>query len=101
MRRHARSIPAEEFASVRGLPKHWTAAFIREQALGVIDQAETYVMAAQPDLVGLLAVDMSSTPIEVNETNRAETILRKATDEPEVMPMPPEFNAIGWKPERS
>jgi hypothetical protein len=101
MRRHARSIPAEEFVSVKGLPEDWTAAFIRERALGLIDQAEIYVMAAPPDLVGLLVVDTNGTPIEVNDTNRAEAILRKATDEPEVMPMPPEFNAIGWKPERS
>ena len=96
IRRHILSIPAEEFAAVKGLPVDWTAEFIREQALQLIEQAEKYIMAAPPDLLGILTVDKQSLPIEFVEGNRENAILRKATDEPEVMPAPPEFNAVGW-----
>jgi len=98
IRRHVRSIPAEEFAAVRGLPDDWTAAFIRDEALGLVDQADNYIMSVSPDIVGLLAVNGHGIPIEVSETARSDAVLRKATDEPEVMPMPPEFNTPGWKP---
>lgn len=102
MRRHARSIAAEEFVAVKGLPVSWTAIFIREEALRLIDEAERYVMVVAPDLVGLLAVDSKGgVPTEVRDARRPDVILRKATDEPEVMPMPPDFNAVGWKPDRS
>jgi hypothetical protein len=98
MRRHALSIPAEEFAAVKGLPADWTATFIRDEALRLIDAADHYVMRAAPDLVGLLAVDKHGVPVEVTDDNRADAALRKATDEPEVMPIPAEFNAVGWNP---
>jgi hypothetical protein len=98
IRRHARSIPAEEFAAVKGLPADWTATFIRDEALRLIDAADQYVMSAAPELVGLLAVDKHGVPFEVTDNNRADAALRKATDEPEVMPIPPEFNAVGWNP---
>jgi hypothetical protein len=100
VRRHARSIPREEFASIKGLPENWTANFIREEALRLIDQADGYAARIPPDLVGLLAVDKTSTPIDVNDANQSGAILRKATDEPEVMPVPPEFSAVDWKAER-
>lgn len=58
-------------------------------------------MVVAPDLVGLLAVDSKGVPTEVRDAQRADVMLRKATDEPEVMPMPPDFNAVGWKPDRS
>jgi hypothetical protein len=96
IRRHTLSIPAEEFAAVKGLPADWTATFIRDEALRLIDAADKYVMSAAPDLVGLLAVDKRGVPLEVTDDNRAGAALRKATDEPEVMPIPPEFNAVGW-----
>jgi hypothetical protein len=101
IQRHARSIPAEEFAAVKGLPADWTAAFIRDEALRLIDLADKYVMSAAPDLVGLLTVNRGGVPIEVTDANRIDAILRKATDEPEVMPMPPEFNVVDWNPGHS
>jgi hypothetical protein len=101
MRRHTLSIPAEEFAAVKGLPPDWSAAFIRDEALRLIELADRYVMTAPPDLVGILAVDKDGVPIEVSEENRGKAILRKATDEPEVMPAPAEFNAVGWNSTRS
>jgi hypothetical protein len=98
IRRHTLSIPAEESAAVKGLPADWTATFIRDEALRLIDVADNYVMSAEPDLVGLLAVDKHGVPIEVTDDNRTDASLRKATDEPEVMPIPPKFNAVGWNP---
>lgn len=101
IRRHALSIPAEEFAAVKGLPTDWSAAFIRDEALRLIDRADEYIMRASPDLVGVLAVNENGVPIEVTNDNRGDAVLRKATDEPEVMPAPAEFNAVGWNPARS
>ena len=96
IRRHILGIPAEEFAAVKGLPVDWTAEFIREQALQLIEQAEKYIMAAPADLLGILTVDKQSIPIELVDGKRGNAILRKATDEPEVMPSPPEFNVVEW-----
>jgi hypothetical protein len=96
MRRHARSIPAEEFAAVKGLPVEWSAQFIRDEAIRLLEEAEKYIMKASPDLVGVLAVDKVQVPTEVSDENRDKVFLRKATNEPEVMPAPAEFNAVDW-----
>jgi hypothetical protein len=96
IRRHALSIPAEEFTAVKGLPAHWTAAFLRDDTLSLIDSADKYIMNASIDLLGLLAVNEHGVPFEVTNENRGDAVLRKATDEPEVMPAPAEFNAVGW-----
>jgi hypothetical protein len=52
--------------------------------------------SAPSELTGILAVDKKGVPIEVSDSNRADVILRKPTAEPEVMPTPPDFNAVGW-----
>jgi hypothetical protein len=96
MRRHALSIPAEEFAAVKGLPTDWSAEFIRNEALRLIERADNYVMNASPDLLGILALNKDEVPIEVQGRKLGDAMLRKATDEPEVMPTPAEFNAVGW-----
>jgi hypothetical protein len=96
IRRHALSIPAEEFAAVKGLPADWSASFIRDEALRLLELADKYIMSAPPDLVGVLAVNKNEVPIEVPEGKRGDAILRMATGEPEVMPAPQEFNAVGW-----
>jgi hypothetical protein len=96
MRRHALSIPAEDFLAVKGLPSDWTAEFIRDEVVRLLDLADTYIMAAPADLVGILAVNKEGVPIELVAGKRDSAILRKATDEPEVMPSPAEFDAVGW-----
>ncbi len=101
IRRHALSIPADEFAAVRGLPADWSANFIRDEALRMLEPADKYIMSAPPDLVGVLAVNKNEVPIEVPGGRRGDAILRKATDEPEVMPGPPEFNAVDWNSNHS
>lgn len=40
-------------------------------------------------------------PIEVPEGKLGDAVLRMATDEPEVMPAPAEFNAVGWNSNQS
>lgn len=95
-RRHALSIPAEEFAAVKGLPADWTAEFIRDETLRLLDQADKYIMSASPDLLGVLAVDKNQVPVEVPDGKRGDAVLRMATDEPEVMPNPQAFNAVDW-----
>ena len=51
-------------------------------------------------IVGILAVNKDGVPIEVAGRKRDNAILRKATEEPEVMPSPPEFDAVGWSSNR-
>jgi hypothetical protein len=97
IRRHILSIPAEEFTAVKGLPADWSAQFIRDEALRLIELADKYVMGASHDLLGILT---DSVPIEVSAEGRANAILRKATEEPEVMPAPADFNAVGWNSAR-
>lgn len=101
IRRHTLSIPAEEFAAVKGLPADWTAEFIRDEALRLTELADKYIMSVSPDLLGILAVNKNNVPIEVPSGKRSNAILRTATDEPEVMPAPPEFNAVDWNPAHS
>jgi len=96
IRRHALSIPAEEFAAVKGLPADWSAEFIRNEALRLIEVADNYIMSASPNLLGILALNKNEVPIEVRDGKLGNVILRKATEEPEVMPTPAEFNAIDW-----
>src|SRR6266702_2309161 len=96
IRRHALSIPAEEFLAVKGLPTDWTPEFIRDEVLRQLDLADKYIMAAPADLVGILTVNKEDVPIELANGKRDNAILRKATDEPEVMPSPAEFDAVGW-----
>lgn len=96
IRRHALSIPAEEFLAVKGLPPDWTPEFVRDEIARHLDAADKYIMAAPVDLVGVLAVNKESVPIEVANAKRDNVTLRKATSEPEVMPSPAEFDAVGW-----
>jgi hypothetical protein len=96
IRRHALSIPAEEFLAVKGLPPDWTPELIRDEVLRQLALADVYIMAAPPELVGILAVDKEGVPIELANGKRNNAILRKATDEPEVMPSPAQFDAVGW-----
>jgi hypothetical protein len=96
IRRHALSIPAEDYMAVKGLPSDWTPEFIREEAIRQTDLAERYVMSAPIKIIGLAAVDQNGVPIEVTDATLTEAILRKATDEPEVMPAPSGFDVSGW-----
>jgi hypothetical protein len=100
IRRHALSILAEDFLAVKGLPATWTPQFIRDEAGRALDAAETYINASS-DLVGVLTVNKDGLPIEMPDGKRANAILRKPTDEPEIMPSPSAFDTVGWNKSHS
>jgi hypothetical protein len=97
IRWHAQGIPDDEYAALKGLPADWTPQFIRAEVTRQMDLAETYVMKAPVEVVGLLAVDNNGGPIEVTNDTVKTAILRKATTEPDVMPIPAELAANSWR----
>lgn len=100
IRRHALSIPTEDYLAIKGLPADWTAQFIRAEAILQVDLAEQYVMSAPVKTIGLLAVDPNGIPIQVTDATLDTAVLRKATGEPEVMPAPANFDAPTWSTKR-
>jgi hypothetical protein len=53
-------------------------------------------MKAPVEVVGVLAVNAEATPVEVTAEGLASAVLRKATNEPDVMPQPAEFGTTAW-----
>jgi hypothetical protein len=96
IRWHAQAISDDEYSAVKGLPADWTPQFIRAEVTKQMDLAETYIMSAPVALVGVLSVDADGTPIEVTSETIKDAVLRKATEEPDVMPMPAEFSTTPW-----
>jgi len=96
MRWHAQSIPDDEYTAVKGLPAEWTPDFMRAEITRQMELAEPYVMRAPVALVGLLAVNEAGIPIEVSAETIKSAVLRKATDEPDIMPAPADFGTIEW-----
>jgi hypothetical protein len=93
---HAQAISDDEYSAVKGLPADWTPQFIRAEITKQVDLAETYIMNAPVAVVGVLSVDADGTPIEVTSETIKAAVLRKATEEPDVMPMPAEFSTSPW-----
>jgi hypothetical protein len=96
MRWHAQSIPDDEYMAVKGLPADWMPSFIRAEITRLTDIAESYIMNAPVEVVGILAVNEHGIPIEVTGDTIRDAVLRKATDEPDVMPTPADFGTIRW-----
>ncbi|HKS87119.1 MAG TPA: hypothetical protein VJR71_16700 [Pseudolabrys sp.] len=96
IRRHTLLIPAEDYLAVKGLPSDWTPGVIRDEITKLLDAAEKYAMGASSDLLGVLAVNKDGVPIELPGGKRDHAILRKPTEEPEIMPAPSAFNAVDW-----
>jgi hypothetical protein len=96
MRWHVQSIPDEEYAAVKGLPADWTPKFIRAEMTRQMDLADAYIMSVPVELVGLLALNKDGVPIEVTADSIGAAVLRKPTEEPDIMPAPAEFGAIEW-----
>ncbi|MBW9117700.1 nucleotidyl transferase AbiEii/AbiGii toxin family protein [Rhizobium cauense] len=90
IRRKALSVTNEDYTTVRGLPSDWTAAVIRDELIIALDYAENYLRNAPPELVGILAIDISGVPLEVYDLSAPGVGYRKATSEPEVIPDLPE-----------
>ena len=96
IRWHAETIPDEEYSAVKGLPADWTPPFIRTEVTRQMALAETYIMRAPVAAVGVLSVDADGTPIEITDETIKTAVLRKATEEPDVMPMPADFSTTPW-----
>ena len=56
---------------MKGLPADWSAEFIRDEALGLIELADKYIMSVSPDLLGVLVTNKDDVPIEVTEESAA------------------------------
>ena len=96
IRWHAQAISDDEYSAVKGLPADWTPQFIRAEVTKQMDLSETYIMSAPVAVVGVLSVDADGMPIEVTSQTIKTAVLRKATEEPDVMPMPAEFSTTPW-----
>jgi hypothetical protein len=96
IRWHAQAISDHEYSAVKGLPGAWTPQFIRAEVTRQMDIAETYIMTAPVAVVGVLCVDANGTPIEVTGETIKSAVLRKATEEQDIMPMPAEFSTAPW-----
>jgi hypothetical protein len=96
IRWHAQAISDDEYSAVKGLPADWTPQFIRAEVTKQMDLSETYIMSAPVAVVGVLSVDAGGMPIEVTSETIKAAVLRKATEEPAVMPMPAEFSTTPW-----
>ncbi len=92
-RRRSLSVPSEQYDSVKGLPNGWRAADIRQRLISALDAAEVYVMAVPPEATGLLAVNDKAVPVAITSMDQTGMTLRRATSEPEVMPLLPDADA--------
>ena len=86
----------DEYSAVKRLPADWTPRFILAETTKQMDLAETYIMSAPVAVVGVLSVNADGTPVEVTSGTTKAAVLRKATEEPDVMPMPAEFGTTPW-----
>lgn len=86
IRWHAQSISEAEYTAVKGVPADWTPEFIRSEATRLSDLAEAYILQAPIAIVGVLAVNGSGLPVEVAKETIGAATLRRATEEPDVMP---------------
>jgi hypothetical protein len=82
--------------AVKGLPEEWTPQFIRSTITRQAELADGYLLKAPLEVVGVLAVDDAAMPVEVTGEGLASAVLRKATNEPDVVPQPAEFGATTW-----
>ena len=96
IRWHAETIPDEEYSAVKGLSADWTPPFIRTEVTRQMALAETYIMRAPVAAVGVLSVNADGTPVEITNETIKTAVLRKATEEPDVMPMPADFSTTPW-----
>lgn len=98
IRWHAQSVSEAEYLSVKGLPSDWTPEFIRAEMTKQANLAEAYIATAPVEVIGMLSVNVGGLPVEVTNETLGASVLRRATEEPDVMPLPADLNVISWKP---
>lgn len=98
IRWHAQSVSEAEYQSVKGLPADWTPEFIRAEITKLADSAEAYVAQAPVEAIGMLSVNARGLPVEVTSETLSDSVLRKATEEPDVMPVPTDLAVASWQP---
>jgi hypothetical protein len=91
MRRRGLSISNGHYETVKSLGHGNSAEMIREKLAAALNRAESYLRKAPPEIVGLLAVNEDETPVIVANINETGVTFRKATSEPELMPMFSDF----------
>jgi hypothetical protein len=97
IRRRGLSVPDEEYLAVKGLPPRFTAKAQRERLLEALDRAERYIARAPGETIGAIVVDEHDVPVEVESLAAPRLVLRRATEEPEVMPQPADAS-VDWGP---
>lgn len=95
IRRRGLSIPSENYETVKGLPAEWSAASIRDALATALGAAEEYVLRAPAETVGLLPVDEAGNPVPITSIDEPGIALRRATAEPEAIPVLQDF-AENW-----
>lgn len=90
IRRRGLSVSDDEFRSVKGLPRDLDARDLREELIAALDAAEEYLQIVPTSVVGLLSVNSDGTPVEIRSLDEEGYLLRKATDEHEVIPLLPD-----------
>lgn len=95
IRRRGLSVPDEEYLAVKGLPSDFSPRALRDALIKAIDHAEQYLAKAPAESVGVLAVDKQDRPIEVEDLKDPSVIIRRPTQEAEVMPIPADAS-ISW-----
>jgi hypothetical protein len=98
IRWHAQSVSDAEYQSVKGLPPDWTPEFIRAEITSLANSSEAYIAQAPVEVIGMLSVDASGLPVEVTKETLSASVLRQATEQPEVMPIPTDLAVDSWKP---
>jgi hypothetical protein len=96
IRWHAQSVPDDEYTAVKGLPDAWTPEFIRAEITRQMEIAEGYAASAPVAVIGALALNPAGMPIEVTSGTIGAAVLRRATEEPDVMPTIGEFDVRRW-----
>ncbi len=98
IRRRGLSMPDDELRAVKGLAQDWNPGSIRDKLAAALDQVERYALRVPVQLVGLLAV-RNGVPVEIDSIEAQGIELRRATTEPEVMPMLPDQSPDWQKPD--
>ncbi|WP_438749334.1 hypothetical protein [Pararhizobium sp. O133] len=87
IRRRGLSVTTDDYMVVRGLPQVWDANYIRNGLIHALDAAESYILSAPAQIVGLLAVNKAGVPTEITGAKASDVVLHRAIDTGDVIPL--------------